>query len=267
MAEINEQVAHPARVYDYMLGGNVNFAVDRQVAEGIIDAFPGGRDTYLADIRGNRAFLRWTVRHLANELGVRQFLDIGTGIPNDDNVHAVALGAASDSRIVYVDNDPVVLAHAHQLLDDTPERAASYIDGNLREPEAIIQTAADTLDLTQPVGVLLFAILHFDHHDDAYDLVSRLMEPMAPGSYLVISQLAKDIQPDEMEALRKSVPEEAGFDFLMRTRDEVAGFFDGLELVEPGVTAMDDWPHDLQRDPLPPPGWTTPYYIGLARKP
>jgi SAM-dependent methyltransferase len=262
---IDTTVAHPARVYDAMLGGTAHFDPDRYVAGLLMEAFPGGADAARSDVRSNRAFLRWAVRHLAIDHGVRQFLDIGSGIPNADNVHAVAQQAAADARIVYVDNDPVVLAHAHELLRSTDQGATDYVNQDLRDPAGILEAAAGTLDLTQPVAVLLFAILHFEMAGhDPYDLVRQLVDGVAPGSYLAISHLASDIQPAEMAALAESIPPTA---VHMRSRREVARFFDGLELIAPGLTTLDE------RRPLPdhdfplPAGWTTPYYVGIARKP
>src|SRR6266581_2235197 len=159
--EIDTSVAHVARVYDYLLGGRANFAVDREAAEQAYTAWPGGLDGVRADARSHRALLGRVVRYLAAEAGIRQFLDIGTGIPKENNTHEVAQRIAPQARIVYVDYDPIVLAHAHKLLTSTPEGACAYIYGDLRNPEAILRKAAGTLDLSTPAAVVLFGILHF----------------------------------------------------------------------------------------------------------
>jgi hypothetical protein len=159
--EIDTSVAHVARVYDYLLGGKANFAVDRKAAEQAYAAWPGGLDGVRADARAHRALLGRVVRYLAGDAGIRQFLDIGTGIPKENNTHEVAQRVAPRARIVYVDYDPIVLAHAHKLLTSTPEGACAYIYGDLRDPEAILRKAAGTLDFSQPAAVVLFGILHF----------------------------------------------------------------------------------------------------------
>jgi S-adenosyl methyltransferase len=268
VGQIDTSVAHPARVYDYLLGGTDNFAVDREAAQLHAATNPGGIDAVRTDIRANRGFLVRAVRHLAGEAGIRQFLDIGTGVPNADNVHAVAQQTAPDSRIVYVDNDPIVLAHAHSLLRSTSEGAAAYIDGDLCHPDDIIEQARATLDFSQPIAVMLVAILHFELKDcDPYEVVARLMGAVPSGSYLVISHLTQDIQPEVMAKLAEVVESNPSMDyrFVMRTRAELARFFDGLELVEPGVAPMAEWlPPDTAPDLRE---WSAMYYCGVGRKP
>lgn len=257
---INGDVAHAARVYDYLLGGIDNFAADREAAEQQAAVF-GGMDKARAGVRANRDFLVRAVRYLALEAGVRQFLDLGTGIPNADNVHAVAQQAAPDARIVYVDNDPVVLAHAHDLLDGSPAGAAAYIHGDLREPEPIVEQAVTTLDFSKPVAVLLIAVLHLvPDEDDPYGIVTRLLNTMPSGSYLGISHMTKDVATEEMTRLEQSVPDSARYRFVMRSHAEVCALFDGLELVEPGIVTLDQW--------RPGAGELTPahHYGGLGRK-
>jgi hypothetical protein len=270
VARIDTTVAHPARVYDYLLGGTDNFAVDREAAELHAAANPGGIDAVRADIRANRGFLVRAVRHLAGELGVRQFLDIGTGVPNADNVHAVAHQTAPDSRIVYVDNDPLVLAHAHSLLRDTPTGSTAYIAADLRQPDDILKQAAATLDFTLPMAIMLIAILHFDlQDDDPYRIVARLVDAAPPGSYLVISHLTQDIQPEVMAKLAEVVESNPSMDyrFVMRSRTEVARFFDGLELAEPGIVPVEDWRPDGPRPTRPPGVGEPPFYGAVGRKP
>jgi hypothetical protein len=267
--EIDTSVAHPARVYDYLLGGTDNFAVDREAAKLHAAANPGGMDAVRADVRANRAFLGRAVRHLVIDAGVRQFLDIGTGVPNADNVHAVAQQAAPESRIVYVDNDPLVLAHAHSLLRSTPEGATAYVDCDLRDPESIVEAAA-ILDFTKPVAVMLIAILHFELKDgDPYDIVARLMAAVPTGSYLVISHLTQDIQPEVMAKLAEVVKANPTMDyrFVMRTKAELSRFFDGLELVEPGIVAVEDWRPDETTATRPPGVGEPPFYGAVGRKP
>jgi hypothetical protein len=230
---------HPARVYDYLLGGKDNFAPDRAAAEAGLKVNPNAATAPLQ----NRAFLRRTVHHLAAEAGIRQFLDIGTGLPTSPNVHEIAQAVDPKSRIVYVDNDPIVLAHARALLTSAPEGRTAYVDANLQDGERIMQAAEvlDNLDLRQPVALLLFAILHFlDADDDPYGLVKRLMDRLPSGSYLVLSHITADFEPEEW-ARFGAIMRKQGITTRLRNREEVAGFFDGLELVEPGVVPILRW--------------------------
>jgi len=240
--EIDTSVAHVARVYDYLLGGKANFAVDRRAAERAYAAWPGGLDGVRADARAHRALLGRVVRYLAGEAGIRQFLDIGTGIPKEDNTHEVAQRVASDSRIVYVDYDPIVLAHAHKLLRSTPGGACAYVYGDLRDPETILRKAADTLDFGRPVAIVLFGILHF--FADAqlpYAIVARLVDALAPGGYLAISHLARDVEGDALTETFGRLNPQMSESVVLRTHDEVARFFDGLDLIEPGVVQLPQW--------------------------
>jgi hypothetical protein len=241
--EIDTSVAHEARMYDYLLGGVVNFAVDRAAAEAQAAA-TGGMDNARTAVRAIRDFMGRAVRYLAGEAGVRQFLDIGTGIPGDDHVHRVAQDIAPGSRVVYVDYDPIVLAHAHELLTSSPEGATAYLQADLRRPETILEEAAATLDLDEPVALLLMSILHFlDDDEDPYGLVSRYVSALAPGSYLGISHMTADIQPEAMRRLAAQVAAnpDAAYRFTMRSHPEVARFFDGLEMVPPGLVPVDEW--------------------------
>ena len=241
--KIDPTVPHSARVYDYLLGGVTNFEADRQAA-GAAGAAVGGIEVARASVRSNRVFLGQVVRWLAGPAGIRQFLDIGTGIPNDDNVHAVALAIAPDARVVYVDNDPIVLAHAHELLHAAPD-ATAYIHGDLLQPETILAKAGALLDLDQPVAVVLNAVLHhIPERDDPYAVVARLMDAVASGSYLAMSHLTDDLQSEEMRALSQSVPRDARYTFAVRSRADFARFFEGLELVEPGIVPIDQWRPD-----------------------
>jgi len=193
---IDTSVAHAARVYDYLLGGNQNFAIDQEVAERNAAAY-GGLDVTRTEVRANRAFLGRAVRYMVTEAGIRQFLDLGTGLPSEDHVHGVAQRAASDCRIVYVDNDPLVLTHAETLLKSTPDGAAAFIIGDLRDPENILLRAAATLDFREPVAVVLSAILHLFPDDyDPYGIVARLLDAVPPGSHVLISHMASDMNAD-----------------------------------------------------------------------
>jgi hypothetical protein len=264
---IDSTVAHAARVYDYMLGGNDNFAVDREAAEQAA-AVVGGMDRVRSEVRANRAFLGRAVRHLAVDAGLRQFLDIGTGIPNADNVHAVAQLAAPEARVVYVDNDPMVLAHAHALLHGTPEGRTVYIQQDLRNPDEIVREAAATLDFGQPMAIVLVGLLHhFRDEDDPYAIVARLRDAVVPGSYLVVSHLASDIQADEMARAAERLGAMMEEPWVPRPHAAVARFFADLDVVDPGVVQVDRW-----RPPEPPPpaggdDWVNPLYVGVARKP
>lgn len=269
--EIDTSIAHAARVYDYLVGGSTNFAADRQAAEHAFAAFPGGVDGARANARANRAFLRDAVSYLAAQAGIRQFLDIGTGIPTEGNVHQVAQQVAPESRIVYVDHDPIVLAHAHTLLKGTPEGVTAYVDSDLRDPERIVHEAADTLDFTKPVALVLVSILHMiGDGDDPYGIVSQLLDSAPAGSYLVLAHMASDIEPEAMaELTRRLEADPMEVVPALRGHAEVSRFFDGLELVEPGVVHIDSWRrNDTGTEPgtTPPGEMVTPFYCAVGRK-
>ena len=232
------RVAHPARVYDYWLGGKDNFEADRIAGEATIAAYPAIR----ASARANRAFLARSVRYLA-EAGIRQFLDIGTGLPTANNTHEVAQSVAPDSRIVYVDNDPLVLSHARALLSSSPEGVTAYLDADLRDTGRILELAAETLDLTHPVAIMLLAILHYiPDLDQAQRIVARLISAVPSGSYLTISHAASDISPEEMaEMIRRMNEHLAEGNHVGRPRDVVARFFAEVDLVPPGVVKVTEW--------------------------
>ena len=263
---IDSSVAHAARVYDYMLGGTNNFEVDRLAAEQAAAAV-GGMDNVRSEVRANRAFLGRAVRYAALEAGVRQFLDIGTGIPNDDNVHAVAQQAAPDARVVYVDHDPIVLAHAHALLSGSSEGTTVYIQDDLRNPEGIVRQAAVTLDFSLPTALVLVGLLHhFRDEDDPFSIVARLVDAVPSGSYVVISHLAKDIQAEEMAMAAEHLNEAMEEPWIPRDHADVVRFFDGLELVEPGVVQVDGWRPAADAPPVSD-DWVNPLYVGVGRKP
>jgi hypothetical protein len=262
-AEIDTSVAHVARVYDYLLGGKANFKVDRDAAERAYAAWPGGLDGVRADARAHRALLGRVVQFLVRDAGIRQFLDVGTGIPKQDNVHEVAQREAPESRVVYVDRDPIVLAHAHQLLRSTPEGMTTYIQGELREPEAIAAEASEMLDFSQPTAVLIFGVLHFfSDEDDPRGVVSRIMAPLAAGSYLALTHLARDVDGKDLTETFSRLNSVMAESVVLRSHDEVAGLFGELELIEPGVVQLPEWrPNPGTAAPGPLPMW-----CGVARK-
>jgi hypothetical protein len=236
--EINTNVPHPARVYDYFLDGKDNFEADRIAADAAIAAFPRTAES----ARSARAFLRRVVQFLAAEAGIRQFLDIGTGLPSGENVHQVAQSAAPEARIVYVDNDPIVLLHAQALLTSSPEGAVAYLDADLRDPEKILGEATKTLDFSQPMAVLLLGILHnIGDQDDPYGIVRKLVQAMPGGSYLAICHLTAGIYPELAEWAQALNERRIEAPLVLRDRAEVTSFFDGLELVEPGVVQLSKW--------------------------
>ena len=256
---IDTSVAHPARVYDYWLGGKDNFAADREAAERVLAVTPGLRFR----VRANRAFLARAVRYLAGEAGIRQFLDIGTGIPSANNTHEVAQAVAPEARVVYVDNDPIVLAHARALLASSPQGATQYVEGDLRDAGPILRAAAGTLDFTRPVALMLLGILHLiQDSEDPYAIVAGLMTTLPPGSYLAISHPAIDINAAQAEAQRR-YNERVSTPQTLRTRAQVAGFFDGLDLVPPGLTYVHAW----RPEPSEPASEATvSAHGGVARK-
>jgi hypothetical protein len=261
-SRLDTSVPHPARVYDVWLGGKDNFAADRAAAEAGLQAFPAT----VQSVRSNRAFLARTVRYLVAEAGIRQFLDIGTGLPSADNTHEVAQAIAPECRVVYVDNDPIVLVHAQALLTSAEPGGTAYIDADLRDPEKIIEKAAGVLDFTQPVAVMLIGILHFIQDDEnPYRIAGTLMGAVPGGSYLAVSHLAKDIFPEEIAAFVRAVNEQAKATekAVPRDRAEVSRFFDGLDLVEPGAVQVSKWrPRSEFEAAAPAALWG-----GVARKP
>jgi len=242
-ATFDTSVAHIARVYDYWLGGKDNYAADREAAEQAMATVP----SLPQGTRANRAFLGRTVRFLAEEAGIRQFLDVGTGIPTANNTHEVAQKIAPDSRIVYVDNDPVVLAHARALLTSSPQGSCDYIDSDLRDVGHVLRQAARTLDFGKPVAVMLVAILHcIPDEDDPQAIVTQLLDAVCPGSYLVISHPAKDIDADTVRRFATGLNRLLAAKITPRTHGEVSRFFSGLDLVEPGVVTVPTWRPDSE---------------------
>ncbi|AEY92955.1 hypothetical protein SHJG_7688 [Streptomyces hygroscopicus subsp. jinggangensis 5008] len=248
---------HPARVYDWFLGGKDNYPVDEELGRRIAEIDGGAPKA----ARANRAFMRRSTRILATELGIRQFLDIGTGIPTEPNLHQIAQSVAPDARVVYVDNDPIVLAHASALLRGTPQGVTEYVQADARDPHAILDEAARVLDLDRPVALSLIALLHFIADEDgAHDLVDTLVGALAPGSCLVLSTMTADFEP---ENVRRGIAAYAagGVTLVARSRADVGTFFEGLRLLEPGIVPVADW------RPEEAPDGPVSLYGGVAVKP
>jgi O-methyltransferase involved in polyketide biosynthesis len=235
---IDTTVAHTARIWNYWLGGKDNYRVDREVGDQIRRLHPGIGDYARAD----RAFLGRAVRYLAGQAGIRQFLDIGTGLPTADNTHEVAQSIAPESRIVYVDNDPLVLAHARALLASAPEGATAYIDADLHDPGTILAQAAETLDFTQPVAVTMLGVVIFVSDDEeAFAIVRRFVDAVPSGSYLVLSHTITSPAMPDVDAAVAFWNEHGTPKLTQRTPEQIARFFDGLELLEPGVVSCSRW--------------------------
>ncbi|MFB9237316.1 SAM-dependent methyltransferase [Plantactinospora siamensis] len=261
--DLRTDYPHPARVYDYLLGGKDNFAADRAAAEKGLQANGNSR----VPPRENRAFLARAVRYLAAEGGIRQFLDIGTGIPTAPNVHQVAQQVDPTARVVYVDNDPIVLSHARALLTGTEQGRTEYLDADLRDVDGILGSPRlrKVIDLDQPVGLLLIAILHFvGDSDQPYEIVRRLLDALPSGSYLALSHLTGDFEPAAWEKIAE-IYRLQGVTMRVRPRAEIERFFDGLELVEPGLQVVTHWRPDA--DAEPPSDAAVSVYGAVARKP
>jgi len=231
--------AHQARMYDYVLGGKDNYAADRAAVEAGLKAWPD----MAFSMRANRAFLGRAVRYLAGQAGVRQFLDIGTGIPTSGNTHEVAQAIAPETRVVYVDYDPVVLAHARALLDSNDAGATEYIDADLRDTDMILSRAAELLDFAKPVAVTLLAVLHvIPDVDDPYAIVAKVMGAVPPGSYLALSHSASDLFDQETkDSFRSVVDRMVQQQYTPRSREQVARFFAGTDIIEPGFVPVEEW--------------------------
>lgn len=258
---IDTTVAHPARVYDYWLGGKDHFTPDREAGQAVVEVNPG----ILPGVRANRAFLARAVRYLVRDAGIRQILDIGTGLPSANNVHEVAQTIAPETRVVYVDNDPIVLVHAHALLTGEPG-TVNYIDADLRDPGSILQQAHQTLDFDQPIAVMLLMTLQFIADDeDPCGIVRTLVEALPSGSYLVISHPARDDEVGIANAATSRYNEKVATPMTRRTREEIASFFDGLEFVEPGLGTLSAWRPEPGTSPRGPA--QSPAFCAVARKP
>ena len=259
--QLDTSVASIARIYDYWLGGKDNFKADRDAAEQMIQQYPD----IVTGVRKNRAFLGRAVHYLAAEAGIRQFLDIGTGLPSSNNTHEVAQRAAPDARIVYVDNDPIVLSHAQALLTSTPEGACAYVDADIRDTGKILKDAANLLDFSRPVAVCLIMILQFiPDEDDPVSIVRALVDAIPSGSYLTVAHPASDVDQHVGPALRQLSTRMGGTRAAPRTHQEVSRFFDGLEMVEPGLVQLHRWRPGTGLDDT---GRDLAAYGAVARKP
>jgi S-adenosyl methyltransferase len=250
-SKIDITVPHSARIWNYWLGGKDNFAVDREVGDQIREINPA-----IVDIaRADRAFLGRAVRYVVGEMGIRQLLDIGTGLPTADNTHQVAQWIAPEARIVYVDNDPLVLAHARALLTSSPQGVTDYVDADVHDPETILREAAKTLDFTQPVALVMLAIVQFIMDDDqAKAVVRRLVDAIPSGSYLVMSHATNEVNTAVMDAHLAHWNEHGTPKFRYRSRAQIAELFEGLELLEPGVVLLPFWRPDPGDTPVPMDG-------------
>jgi hypothetical protein len=259
MAGIDTSVPHSARIWNYWLGGKDNFPVDREAGDQYTEVFPG----IVEVARTSRDFLGRAVRHLAAVEGVRQFLDVGTGLPSEDNTHQVAQRVAPESRIVYVDNDPLVLVHARALLAGRPEGATHYVEADLHEPENILEHARAHLNFDEPVALMLMGIMgHVTDDDEALSIVRRLVAGLPSGGYLVLED-GGDTDEAFLEA-QKGYDDTGAVPYRLRSPAQIARFFEGLELLEPGVVSLPLWKPDPS--PLGPPA-EAHTYGGVARKP
>ncbi|MFD0773839.1 SAM-dependent methyltransferase [Streptomonospora algeriensis] len=259
--EIDTSAPHNPRIWNYWLGGKDNYAVDREMGEQIRSFFPEIADNARAD----REFLVRTVTHLTRDKGVRQFLDIGTGLPTHNNTHEVAQSVAPEARVVYVDNDPLVLVHARALLVGTEEGATDYVDADLRDPDTILRAAAATLDFTQPVALMLLGVVNFVEDDaEVRSILDRLLEALAPGSYLVASHPTDDLDPERAHQVAAAWNERGTPKLTVRSAAGIEALFDGLELLEPGVVSCSLWrPEQTEVGAIGP----VSEYGGVARKP
>ncbi|WP_019548400.1 SAM-dependent methyltransferase [Streptomyces sulphureus] len=251
---------HPARMYDYYLGGKDWFEADRRMAEEVVSGFPAVRTW----ARANRQFMHRATRALAREEGVRQFLDLGTGIPTKPNLHQVAQAEAPEARVVYVDNDPLVIEYADALLRGTPQGRTTYLEADVRTHDLLADPSiTDTLDLERPVALSLVALMHFmPDEEEPYELVRRLLDRLAPGSFLVLSHATADFGDNARQV--REMYEGRGISGRLRSGDEVAGFFEGLDLLDPGLAVGHRWrPDEEPRLPDAEVG----FYAGVARKP
>jgi hypothetical protein len=268
--EIDISTAHPARVHNYLAGGDVHFAADRSAVDQAAAILPGGLETARRAVRCLAAFQTRVVRYLVTEVGIRQFLKLGTAVPADADVHEIAQAAAPDTSVVYVGHDPTVLAHAHALRRPRPEGVTAYVHGDVLEVEANMREAAATLDLTRPVALLLPATLNFvPDEDDPAGFLARLLGRVASGSYLVLSHTSPSVGSSRMSEVAERFGKLVVDQYVVRDRDEIARFLDGLDLVEPGLVPIEQWwPPATVPAPPPEPGIRpVPIYGALARKP
>lgn len=253
---------HSSRMYDYFLGGKDNYEADRLAAAEVLKVWPGIRTA----ARANRQFMQRSTRFLV-DVGVRQFLDIGTGIPTEPNLHQIAQRGAAESRVVYVDNDPLVLAHARALMTGSEQGATTYIHGDVTEPKSILQAPelTEVLDLDKPIGLSMIALLHFVD-TGTEGIMSAFIDALAPGSYLVICTATADFDPEQV-ATARAIYRARGITAQDRTRDEITALFSGLDLVEPGIVPPHRWRADQMTEVAPSYDADVSCYSGVARKP
>lgn len=265
---IDTSAAHAARIHNYLAGGDDNFSADREAARYMSEAMPGGVETARANLQAMTEFMVLAVQHLI-DVGIRQFLAFGVPVPTANDIHVVAQKDAPESRVVYMSNDPLVLAHAHELRRGSPEGATAYIHGSLLDVRSVLREAGQTLDLTRPVAVLMFGTLNLIPDDrDPYGLVGELMRGVPAGSYLVITHTTTDIPAEGVTEALQRLSAVLGTVHVVRDHDEILRFLDGLELVGPGpgLVQVDQWRPDA-RPPLPQPARLIPIYAAVARKP
>ncbi|WP_035855991.1 SAM-dependent methyltransferase [Cryptosporangium arvum] len=263
MVDLRTEVPHPARVYDYLLGGKDNFAADRAAAE------QGRRSNPASDVApgANRDWLRRVVTFLTREQGIGQFLDIGTGLPTSPNVHEVAQGVDPGARIVYIDHDPIVLAHARALLTSNPAGSTDYLDADFRDPSRILAAAKETLDFDRPVALLLVAIAHFvGDADEPHRIVGELVDALPSGSFLALSHLTGDFLPEQWKKV-EAIYAERGVTMQVRPKAEIERFFDGLDVIDPGLTLVHRWRPDEQDRFADRSDELVSVYGAVARKP
>jgi O-methyltransferase involved in polyketide biosynthesis len=262
--DLRTDIPHPARMYDYYLGGKDNFPADRAAAAAVVELLPSAP----AGSRANRRFLGRAVRFAADQ-GIRQFLDIGTGIPASNNTHEVAQAAAPDARVVYVDNDPIVLTHARALLRGTPEGRTAYVDADFRDPDSILTAPQTTelLDFSQPIALLAVALLHFFRDEDKpAELLAHYKEALPPGSMLILTHGTGELMDPVIAANIENTYAKSGLNIVSRKHAEVLDFFDGLDLVEPGVVPVHEWRPDGNEDDLKMTREEVAGYGGVAVK-
>jgi S-adenosyl methyltransferase len=264
---IDFSVAHPARVQSYLAGGESYFTADRDATEQMAAVLPSGVETARDVLRAVGAFVRRSVRYMAGEAGVRQFLNIGAAPPGRKQVHHVVQETVPDARFVYVSDDPVVLAESHALRGGSPESVIAYVHGTLHDLPTILERAADTLVLAEPVAVLLVTTLNFVPDDsDPHAIVAQLVRAVAPGSHLVVAHPSFDISAEGMPEASARLSQTLNVPWVVRSRDEIARFFDGLDMVEPGLVPIDEW-RPTGGNPPPPTGRrVTPIFGGVGRK-
>ncbi|MFV2008251.1 MULTISPECIES: SAM-dependent methyltransferase [unclassified Micromonospora] len=244
-SKMDTAVPHSARIWNYWLGGKDHFAVDRAAGDEVIAHIP---DIPIG-AKSERAFLQRVVRFLVRDVGIRQFLDVGTGLPSADNTHEVAQSLEPRCRVVYIDNDPLVMAHARALLTSTPEGSCDYVEADLRQPDAILASARRTLDFTQPIGLMLLGVVNHILDDDvAYGSVAQLVQALPAGSHLVLTHSTAEIHGEPMLRVMRETTERGGTPIRARTKVELERFFDGLDLLEPGVVTCSRWRPDPESD-------------------